>query len=143
MSAVTVVDAYLSALPGATRRLGHAEWGLTVEAEAAGGWPLDVGVRIADGLLRVQAFALPADDALNPWNLLHWNRGTRFVRYACTEAGDIWVQAELPAADVDERALDRLLGLVAEAAMAARGYLDRLRSTPPRDAAPEGWGAVG
>jgi hypothetical protein len=121
MSVSSIVDAYIAGLPGETRRLGAAEWGITVRPEAAAGWPLDVGLRISDGLLRAQAFALPADDALNPWNFLHWNRGTRLIRFACTRAGDIWVHGEVPVASVtDERAVDRLLGLVAEGAIAAR-----------------------
>ena len=120
MSAVSVVDSYFDSLPGETRRLGHGEWGITLPAEQAGGWPLDVGLRIDEGILRAQAYALGADDAVNPWNFLHWNRGTRMIRFSCTRAGDIWVQAELPASAVDEQAIDRLLGLVAEGALAAR-----------------------
>ena len=120
MSAVDTVEAFVSRLPGDTRRLAHTEWGITVAAEVASGWPLDVGVRIDEGLLRVQAFALGADAAINPWNFLHWNRGTRFIRFACTRAGDIWVHADLPVAALDERMLDRLLGLVVEGAVLAR-----------------------
>jgi hypothetical protein len=127
VSAVDVIDRYVSKLPGETRRLAHAEWGITLRAEHAAGWPLDVGLRVADGLLRVQAFALGADDAINPWNFLHWNRGTRFIRFACTRAGDIWVHADLPVSAVDERALDRMLGLVAEGAINAR------RAMAPRE----------
>jgi Putative bacterial sensory transduction regulator len=122
MAAVDVVDGYVSALPGETRRLGHAEWGITVRAESAGGQPLDVGLRIADELLRAQAFALPAQAGIDPWILLHWNRQTRFVRMACTRSGDIWVHGDLPVSAVDERALDRLLGLLVEGALAVRGY---------------------
>jgi putative sensory transduction regulator len=120
VAAVDVIDAYVEALPGAGRRLAHGEWGVTVAAEAAAGWPLDVGLRLDDGLIRIQAFALAADERINPWNFLHWNRGTRMIRFACTRAGDIWVHAELPAPAVDERTLDRLLGLVVEGAVAAR-----------------------
>ncbi len=120
MSAADLVDTYVGELPGTTRRLGAFEWGVTVSPEAAAGWPLDVGIRLADGLLRAQAFALPADEAINPWNFLHWNRDTRLVRFACTRAGDIWVIGELAAASVDERSLDRLLGLLVEGAVAAR-----------------------
>jgi hypothetical protein len=141
VAAVDVVDEYLSALPGDTRRLGHAEWGLTIEPDQAAGWPLDVGLRIDDGILRVQAFALGADEEINPWNFLHWNRSTRYVRFACTQAGDIWVHADLPVAAVDERQLDRLLGLVAEAALAARHAMAD-RKAPPREGG-EGWGAIG
>ena len=91
VSAVDVIDDFVSRLPGETRRLAHGEWGITLEAEHAGGWPLDVGIRVADELMRVQAYALAADERVNPWNFLHWNRATRIVRFACTRAGDIWV----------------------------------------------------
>jgi Putative bacterial sensory transduction regulator len=141
MSAVSVVDAYVESLPGETRRLGHGEWGITLPASQGGGWPLDVGVRVADGLLRVQAFAVGADDATNPWNFLHWNRGTRMVRFACTRAGDIWVQAELPAAAVDETQIDRLLGLTVEGAVAARQAM-AAREEPAEPGGGEGWGAL-
>lgn len=123
MAALDVVDRYVSALVeagGEARRLGEGEWGITVRSEATGEWPLDVGIRLAEGMLRAQAHALRASDALNPWNLLHWNRQTRLVRFACTRDGDIWVHGDLPAPAVDEPSLDRLLGLVAEAALAAR-----------------------
>jgi Putative bacterial sensory transduction regulator len=120
MAAVDVVDAYVSALPGETRRLAHGEWGITMSAEQARGWPLEIGVRVADGLLRVQAFALAASDELNPWNFLHWNRQTRHVRFACTSSGDIWVHGDLPVTGLDEQGVDRLLGLVVEGALAAR-----------------------
>jgi hypothetical protein len=132
MAAVDVVDAYLTALPGETRRLAHGEWGITMPAEQARGWPLEVGVRVADGLLRVQAFALAASDDINPWNFLHWNRQTRHARFACTRSGDIWVHADLPVAGLDERSVDRLLGLVVEAALAARDATSR---PAPRDGA--------
>ncbi len=79
-------------------------------------------MRVADGLLRVQAFALAASEDLNPWNFLHWNRQTRYARFACTSSGDIWVQGDLPVAGLDEQAVDRLLGLVVEGALIARDY---------------------
>ena len=122
MAAVDVVNAYVAALPGETRRLDHGEWGVTVAAEQARGWPLEVGVRVVDGLLRVQAFAVPASDDVDPWLLLHWNRQTRHVRFACTRSGDIWVHGDLPVAGLDEQLVDRLLGLVVEGALAVRDY---------------------
>ena len=122
MAAVHVVDDYLAGLPGETRRLGHAEWGITLRPESAAGHPLDVGLRISDGLLRAQAFALPAQDGIDPWTLLHWNRQTRFVRMACARSGEIWVHGDLPVAAVDAQAVDRLLGLVVEGAIAVRSY---------------------
>ena len=127
MSAVDVVDGYLSGLAGPARRLAHAEWGLTLPAEAAGGHPLDVGVRIADELLRAQAFALPASPSLDPWLLLHWNRQTRLVRFGSTRAGDVWVHADAPVAGLDERGVDRLLGLLVQGAVRAREYAEAAR----------------
>ena len=130
MSAADVVSEYVEALPGETRRLGHAEWGITVAAEAAGGWPLDVGLRISDGLLRAQAFVAPAGDDLNPWNFLHWNRQTRLVRFACTSSGDIWMNGDLPVTGLDHAAVDRLLGLLAEGAIFARRYAQSVTEGP-------------
>jgi hypothetical protein len=124
VSAADIVSEYVDALPGETRQLGHAEWGITVAPEAAGGWPLDVGLRITDGLLRAQAFVAPASDSLNPWNFLHWNRQTRIVRFSCTRAGDIWINGDVPVAGLDAGAVDRLLGLVAEGAIFARRYAE-------------------
>jgi hypothetical protein len=144
VSTVDVIERFVEQLPGDTRRLAHGEWGISLSADQARGWPLDVGLRVADGLLRVQAFALPAAEAINPWNFLHWNRGTRYIRFACTRAGDIWVHADLPVSAVDERELDRVLGLVVEGAVAARDAVTAQASEAARgaDAAPGGWGAL-
>jgi Putative bacterial sensory transduction regulator len=121
MAAVDAIDAYVSGLPALrARRLAHGEWGLTIPGETLGGDSLDVGLRIADGLLRAQALVLRGADGLDPWMLLWWNRSTRIVRFGCTRSRDIWVHADLPAPGVDERAVDRLLGLIAEAAVAVR-----------------------
>ncbi len=126
MAVPDVIDAYLDDLSG--RRLAQGEWGLTVPADAAGGWPLHVGLRLADGLLTAKAPVL--EEEIDPWMLLWWNRQTRMVRFGCTQSGEIWVHADLPAAAVDERALDRLLGLLCEGAVAARGYV-RARDVEP------------
>ena len=146
MSAVDVVTAYLAALPGDTRRVGHAEWGVTVAPEQAGGWPLDVGLRISDGLLRAQAFAVAADPALDPWLLMHWNRRTRLVRFGATRSGDVWVHGDAPVAALDEAAVDRLLGLVVQGAVHVREYLGAAREaaaeSPPSGPA-GGWAALG
>lgn len=137
MSAVEVVDAYLSALPGPARRLAHAEWGLTLEPEAAGGHPLEAGIRIVDELLRAQAFAAPAHPALDPWLLLHWNRQTRVVRFGSTRAGDVWVHADAPVGALDERAVDRLLGLLVEGAVRVREYAAAVVAAAEGTAEPE------
>ena len=134
MAAVDVIDRYLAELEEAdTRRLSHTEWGLTLPPEAAGGRPLEVGLRVADGLLRAQAFVAPYDEAYDPWGFLFVNRRTRLVRFACTGSGDIWVHGDVPVAGLDERQVDRLLGLVVEAAAGARDYARSARgTTPPR-----------
>jgi hypothetical protein len=93
-----------------------------VRAESAAGHPLDMSVRIDGGLVRAQAFALPAQEGLDPWVFLRWNRQTRLVRIACARSGDIWIHGDLPVAGLDEQALDRLLGLLAEGAIAVRSY---------------------
>jgi hypothetical protein len=124
VAAVDLIDAYVSALPGDTRRLAQTEWGITVRPEQAGGWPLEVGLRLSDGLLRAQAFAVAADRAPSPALLLHWNRQTRFVRFATTRSGDVWVHGDLAAGDVREQALDRLLGLLVQGAVAARAQAE-------------------
>jgi hypothetical protein len=126
MAAVDVITDYVDALPGDTRRVAHGEWGVTLDAERAGGWPLDVGLRLGDGLLRVQAFALAHRDDLDFGQILHWNRQTRIARFACTRSGDIWVQADMPAETVSAELLDRLLGLVVEGALNVRAYAARL-----------------
>jgi hypothetical protein len=137
MTAIDVVDAYFASLPAlAARRLDAGEWGIQVPGENAGGKPVDVGLRLADGLLRAQAVALPGAGDLDPWMLLWWNRQTRIVRFGSTRSKDVWVHADLPAVGLDERALDRLLGLVCEAVMAVRGHADRARSQA--DAGPRG-----
>lgn len=122
MAAVDVVERYVRELPGSTRRNGPTEWGVTVAAEAAGGWPLDIGLRIVDGLLRAQALVTRFDEALDPWLIMNWNRQTRMVRFGCARNGDLWVHGDIPVAAVDEQAVDRLLGLVAEGATVGRRY---------------------
>ena len=122
VATVDLVDDYLSALGGSMRRLAHAEWGLTIAPDAAGGEPLDIGLRIADGLLRAQAFVSAHHDALDPRLFLHWNRQTRLVRFGCARNGDVWIHGDLPVAAVDAGSIDRLLGLVAEGAIAGRRY---------------------
>ena len=106
------VSRYLEGI--GARRLAEGEWGLTIPDEH----PLDIGIRAADGLLRIQAFAVPAADAPADEDALHWNRATRVVRFARTRSGDLWVQADLFLDATDS--LDAVLGLVVEAARSAR-----------------------
>ena len=112
--AIDAVHGYLVGL--GARHLAEGEWGLTVPDEH----PLDIGIRVDSGLVRVQAFAVPAADAPASEDVLHWNRASRIVRFARTRDGDVWVQADLPLAACDPAEIDRLLGLVVEAARSAR-----------------------
>ena len=137
MAATDVIDSYIGALPGTARRVAAHEWGLTVAAESAAGWPLEVGLRLAEGLLTVKAHALSDSEGIDPWMLLWWNRATRLVRFAGTEAHEVWVHGDLPAAAVDEEQLDRLLGLVVEGAVAIRELQAAKRQFA--EAPPGGW----
>jgi hypothetical protein len=138
MAAVDSVNGYLESMPGlGARRLAHAEWGITVPGENVGGDPIEASLRIADGLLRVQAIALHGAGDLDPWMLLWWNRQTRLVRFGCTRSRDIWVHADIPVSDADERGVDRLLGLITEAVVAIRGHAAGVRAAA--DAPAGGW----
>jgi hypothetical protein len=79
-----------------------------------------MSVRLQDGIVRAQAFAAPASDEIDPWLLLHWNRQTRYVRMTSTRSRDIWVHGDLPVQGLDDKAVDRLLGLVVEGVLAVR-----------------------
>jgi hypothetical protein len=111
---IDAVDSFLADV--GARRLAGAEWGLTIPDEH----PLEIGIRVAGGLVRVQAFAVPAADAPASDDVLHWNRVTHIVRFSRTRGGDVWVQAEVAVEHADAAHMDRLLGLVVEAARSAR-----------------------
>jgi hypothetical protein len=129
MAAVDAVAEYLASVDGlSARRLTHAEWGIAIPGESVGGEPIEASLRIADGLLRVQALALHAAGGLDPWMLLWWNRQTRLVRFGCTRSQDIWVHADIPVSDADARGVDRVLGLITEAVVAVRGRAAGVRA---------------
>jgi hypothetical protein len=102
------------------RSLAPGEWGLTLDD--VGGWPLDVGVRVRRGVLRAQAFVAPAG-SVDDHELLVRNRGLLLVRFAHTGSGDVWVIGETPVEHADERGLDRLLGLLVQAAADVRVHV--------------------
>jgi hypothetical protein len=129
------VNQYVEELGGG-RRLAHAEWGLTLPAESAGGWPCDIGIRIDDGLLKVQAYAHKQREDLDPQVFLQWNRQTRIVRLALTRSGDVWVMGDIPVQAADATQVDRLLGLTVEGVLAVRGYAKALAEPA---AEPSGW----
>jgi hypothetical protein len=129
MAAVDEIEAYLGSMPDLEmRRLSHTEWGVVIPGESVDGESIEAGVRLDDGLLRVQAIALHAAADLDPWMLLWWNRQTRLVRFGCSRARDIWVHGDFPVAAVDELGLDRLFGLVTEAVVAVRGHAAAVRA---------------
>jgi len=111
------VDAYLAEIEVESRRVADGEWGLSV-ADVAG-WPLHVGLRLRHDLLRAQAEAL-GPGQVDEHELLFRNRSLAIVRYAHTGAGAVWVVGDLPAAAVTAVELDRLLGLLVDAAAAVR-----------------------
>jgi hypothetical protein len=110
------VDAYLATLDAQSRNVAPGEWGLTVDA---GGWPLHVGLAHRDGLLRAQAEVV-GPDTVSEHELLFRNRSLMLVRYAHTGAGAVWVHGELPPELVTPQWLDRLLGMLVEAATVVR-----------------------
>lgn len=113
----SVTDAYIASLGAAARRVADGEWGVTIDDVA--GWPLHVGVRLADGFLRAQAEVVGADQ-VSDHELLFRNRTLRVVRLAHTGAGDVWIVGDLPQAAVSAAELDRLLGLLVAAATEVR-----------------------
>jgi hypothetical protein len=113
----SATDAYIASLGDAARRVADGEWGVTIDDAA--GWPLHVGIRLADGFLRAQAEVVGADQ-VSDHELLFRNRTLRVVRLAHTGAGDVWVVGDLPESAVSPAELDRLLGLLVAAAIDVR-----------------------
>ena len=110
------VSAFLSSLDAEWRQVAPGEWGLTIEAA---GWPLHVGLAWRDGLLRAQAEVV-GPEQVGSHELLFRNRGLVLVRYAEAGSGAVWVHGELPPELVSPAWLDRLLGLLVEAAIVVR-----------------------
>jgi Putative bacterial sensory transduction regulator len=117
-SPADVVQDYLETLPGTHRRLATTEWGFTADSA---GWPLDVGVAIRDGLLRIQAPVI-GDSQIDERTLLWWNRRLPLVRFASTLDGEVWLCCDLPLSSITPRELDRVLGLFVLTATQARNH---------------------
>jgi hypothetical protein len=126
-AARSVADAYVASLGGAARRVADGEWGVTIEDAA--GWPLHVGIRLADGFLRAQAEVAGAGQ-ISDHELLFRNRSLRLVRLAHTGAGDVWIVGDLPEQAVTAAELDRLLGLLVAAAVEVRQRCQRAGEPP-------------
>ncbi|HEX2087591.1 MAG TPA: hypothetical protein VHF89_18045 [Solirubrobacteraceae bacterium] len=112
----STVSDFLRSLQAPSREVAPGEWGLTVDAA---GWPLHVGLAFRDGLLRAQCEAV-GPEQVDEHELLFRNRGLVLVRYAQSGAGAVWVHGELPPELVTPAWLDRLLGLLVEAAIVVR-----------------------
>jgi hypothetical protein len=110
------IDRYVANLDGDVRRVGEAEWGISLECAS---WPLHVGVALRDGLLRAQAEVL-GPGRLAPETLLRWNRDLPLVRFSHTAAGVVYVEGTLPEEAVSEARLDGFLGLLVRVATQAR-----------------------
>lgn len=115
---LSAVDQYVTSLGPAGRQVAERQWGITLDD--VGGWPLHVGLVVRGGMLRAQAEALRAG-VVDGHELLFRNRSLVLVRYAHTGAGEVWVVGDLPVAAIDAAGVDRLLGLVVQAAQAIRG----------------------
>jgi hypothetical protein len=113
---VSAVDEYLRGLDAQSRRVADGEWGLTVDAA---GWPLHIGLAWRDALLRAQTEAV-GPDRVSDHELLLRNRSLVLVRYAHTSAGAVYVHGELPPELVGPVWLDRMLGMIVDAAVVAR-----------------------
>jgi hypothetical protein len=116
-NAAQAVTGFLRGTGLPCRTAAPGEWGLVVDD--VGGAPLEVGLRLSDGLLCAQAWVAPAGSA-DPHLLLHRNRLTPLTRYAHSGAGDVHVHADIPAAALDDALLDRLLVALVQAAEVAR-----------------------
>ena len=120
MAAADEVEAYLGSVAGLrARRLAHTEWGITIPGDSVGGDPIEAGLR-SPTACSASRRSRSTGRTVDPWMLLWWNRQTRIVRFGCTRSRDLWVLADIPVSDADERGVDRLLGLVTEAVVAVR-----------------------
>jgi hypothetical protein len=115
-----VIDAFLAEIEVSNRRVADAEWGLSLPDVA--GWPLHIGLALRNGLLRAQAEVL-GPGQVDDHEVLFRNRTLALVRYAHTGEGAVWVLGDLPQSAVAPAELDRLLGLIVNAAADLRVFV--------------------
>jgi hypothetical protein len=114
------VESFLRELGEPWRQAGPGAWGVTLPD--VGGWPLDVGLAIrgaAPALLSLQA-PVCAPGQLEPAGLLYRNRRLTLVRFTATQAGEVWLQGELPWPSAGLTLLERALATLVQAAQDAR-----------------------
>lgn len=114
--AIAVLDAVLTEAGLSARHLSADHRGLQFDV---GGWPLDVGVSVQDGVLRAQA-EVCGHGQVDPHDLLHDHRKRTFVRFSHADGGAVWVEAELPLIAATPELVDAMLGALLEAAGVAR-----------------------
>ncbi len=118
-AAAARVEAFMDSLDADVREAAPGQWGIRLEAA---GYPLDVGVMIRGGLLRVTAAVLPSG-LIDPHQLLYWNRQAPFVCFAENLAGEVFVTGELPLEQLSTETLDRFLGLLLASSTRAREFV--------------------
>lgn len=116
-----IVRAFLDSLESEVHESAPGEWGLELDAA---GWPLHVGIAVRGRLLRAQAAVLPPA-AIDPHQLLYWNRQAPLVCFAENLAGEVFVCGELPAESLTADTLDSFLGLLLASATRARDFASR------------------
>ena len=104
----------LTRFPARRAARPRASGALTLAPEHAGGWPLDVGLRLADGLLSVRGrFALPAPGGHRPVDSSCTGTARRAWRASPARAsGDLGARRPAGGRPLTSATLDRLLGLV-------------------------------
>jgi hypothetical protein len=124
-AAAGLVRAFLQGLEAPFREVAEGEFGASLED--VGGWPLELGVRVRDGLVAAQAEALAQGHGLDLHALLHRNRIASLARFAHSSAGALHVHVDLPADGLTAAAADRALGELVQAVLWAR-YAARRRA---------------
>ncbi len=114
------LESFLHELGQPWRRVGPDAWGLTLPDVA--GWPLDVGLAVHGPVPRVLALQAPVCEPglLDGAELLYRNRRLALVGFATTQAGEVWLQGELPWPLSGDEYLERALSALVTAAVDAR-----------------------
>lgn len=115
-AAMAAVDGVLAAAGVPARWLADDHRGFRVDV---GGWPLDVGIAVTDGMLRAQGELL-GPGQVDPHELLHDHRKRPFARFSHADGGAVWVEAELPLLAATPALIDAMLGALLELAERAR-----------------------
>ena len=119
MSTPESIEQQLRALGAGAERTAPGQWRLVIECAE---YPLAIELALRGPLLRAEAAVLPPD-AIEPRQLLVWNRQAPLVCFAENAAGEIVVCGELPLVGLGSELLDRFLGLLHANASRAREFV--------------------